>query len=135
MKPEIEELIARLEKATGPDRELDAEIASAVGWCPRDGYTRQSDNSWRSPSGDISGVTWAPQYTASIDAARTLVPENFSFELTQSAVEPPAMARARLWDWRRGPLAVDPGNEWKSEGNRPLAIALCIAALKARAGE
>ena len=73
---------------------------------------------------------FARPYTSSIEAALTLVPENFSYELTQSMVEPPRFARARLWDWRRGPTGIDPSNEWKAEGNRPLAVNICIAALK-----
>jgi len=66
-------LLSRLQAAAGPSRELDAEIALANGWKKSDpqGY-------WCAPDGDI----WAtpPRYTESIDAALTLLPEDFPRE-------------------------------------------------------
>lgn len=64
-------------------------------------------------------------------AALLLVPPHYSYELTQSAVEPPALSRCRLWDWRRSPRALDHENEWKAEGNQPLSTNICIASLMA----
>lgn len=63
------DLIARIESADGPDRELDCRI-----WCAIDVICRDFDlfskvvpyfDQWQ-----------APRYTASIDAALTLVPED-----------------------------------------------------------
>lgn len=123
------ELVGRLEKATGPDRKIDVDIDLAI-------------NQWASAREHIDPDTKellplpsVPHYTGSIDAARTLLPQWASFELTQSAAGPPPFTRARLWDWRRSPLMSDPGNEWKSEGNRHLATNICIAALKAIAAQ
>ena len=79
----LEALLARVSAGTGPDRELDAEIARAIGWKPlyRDDYSK-----WWPPS----AVTDArerkrsilhhptqplPMFTTSLDAALTLVPD------------------------------------------------------------
>ncbi len=107
------ELIARLEAASEGSTELDRAIRDAVR-LPRD------DGSEAFP------------YTSVMDAALELLPRWASYELTRSAAGPPTFTRCRLWDWRCGPLMSDPGNEWKSEGNRPLPINICIAALMAR---
>ena len=60
------ELARRCEEAEGPSRELDADIALTQGW-----HELPGDN-WCGPRGEI-GV---PTYTASIDAAMSLVPSN-----------------------------------------------------------
>ena len=141
-----EELIARLEKAPKGSDEMDAHIlAYFVGdgalvaqsrfngaWCVYKGTNRAGEPRLWEPDYRDKVRTKLP-WSQSLDAALTLVPEHHSYELTQSAVEPPRFARARLWDWRRSPTGFDPGNEWKSEGNRPLTIAVCSAALKAGA--
>lgn len=109
---DLQELIARLEAATEGSPELDRAIERAI-----------------HDSGPYPLTT--PGYTRSIDAALTLLPEWASFELTRSAAGPPTFTRCRLWNWHRGPLMIDRDNEWKAEGNRPLPINICIAALKA----
>lgn len=117
-------LIEKLEKATGPDRELDLEVALAIGWEKSD---RQfSRTAWRATSGpgaDIGwwseGSDWPPRYATSIDDAITLRPEG--------------------WSWRVGNLPsgrgfADLGTQASLQcvqGASP-AIALCIAALRAR---
>lgn len=93
------ELIAALEKATGPSRDLDEQIADAF-----------------LPSGWL-----APRFTASIDAALTLVPDNAFWSL--SVPKQPDMSGKRYWASLH---AGKPG----ARGATP-AIALCIAALKA----
>lgn len=69
---DLQSLIARLEKATGSSRELDAEIAHAVGWTTRAGEPYP----WLSPSGcrEIA----QPTYTSSTDDALTLVPAGWT---------------------------------------------------------
>lgn len=96
MDRERADLIARLEKLSGPDRELDALI-----WL-------------RIPK--IVTNDPVPAYTASIDAALTLVEEGSTWDL--------CFDEFML-------ACVGPGDT-ASRGATP-AIALCIAALKARA--
>lgn len=119
-----------------PSRELDAEIHCAVSdfvflGMQDGGYLHD----W--PKQNIRrsvGYSW-PHYTTSLDAAVTLVPEHHSYELTFSAAGDGAMRRARLWDWRRNPPAMDPGNCWEAVAGA-LPSALCAAALRAiAAGE
>jgi len=58
------------EKASGPDRELSCKIAREIGY---DGGVLGSQTS--------SPWAWCPDYTASIDAAMTLVPEGLGWRL------------------------------------------------------
>lgn len=115
-----EELIAALEKATGPSEELDLAVAT---WCFENGA--------------IGGVNYDPQlwllrnegFVYSIDAAVTLVPETDGrrwYEIGQAWSQ--AVARVRVY----------PPNPWEgrtreatAEAATP-ALALCIAALRAR---
>lgn len=132
-EPDVATLIARVEAATGPSRELDAEIAALVravpanapGWLMRwSGFKVAPEF----PPGAIAAyggngkiTAWwnAPLYTSSIDADLTLLPD---------------------WSWRVGNLPsgrtfADLGTQksmWGIEGSTP-AIALCIVALKVRA--
>lgn len=119
----IGELIAALEGATGPSRELEAAIALALGWerihpCRTVGNT----GAWRTPGGHL--VYDFPAYTASLDAALTLVPEGWGWSADCTSPKP----YFRLWLYENGPSCQDQD----AEGATP-AIALCIAALKARA--
>jgi len=104
------ELASRCEQATGPDRELDIAIAEKVlGW-----------GKW--PKGP------APKVTASLDAAMTLVPEDGRIELKSEFSDGPDTP---LEWW----AALAPGymqQRVRTEG-RTAALALCAAALKARA--
>lgn len=78
-------LIEQLEQAEGPSRELDAEIAAAVRYFPKNvGFVWKNDLEANCPEiGRVTCVTSlgtggphyeSPRYTASIDAALTLVP-------------------------------------------------------------
>jgi hypothetical protein len=113
VKTALADLAARCEKATGPDRELDAEI-----------YVALDANRENRDALAINGAvgSWVPDFTASLDAAMTLVPEGWYWQVGQgnhawAAVYenpiPPAM--------RVDPIAATP------------ALALCAAALRARA--
>lgn len=99
------ELIERLEKATGPDREFDEAIARLAGW-----YI------------DGGGYTSAPRFTASIDAALTLVPKGFNWSLGSMGGKG---FKADLHHIERGfgPVCI----------GVTAPIAICIAAIKARA--
>jgi len=102
-----DELIAALEAAEGPSRRLDELIDCEVNWC--------------APMPDSAEP---PHYTASIDAALTLVPGGFqAFCLT--VTEAPENPRHKCGVVIAHPFSRD------SFGATP-AIALCIAALKAR---
>ena len=99
----MDELIARIEAASGGSRELDWEIHL------RDGL-------------DGVGAYGAhPYYTSSIDAALTLVPDGFDWTLghTNGGLTIHAEVGGR-------------GDEYLRFGATP-ALALCAAALRARA--
>lgn len=104
------ELIARLEKATGPDREIDNAIADALGF--------------EMPLTGSEG--WPLYYTGSIDAARTLV-DGFYWLASEGRTrdnEPLGGAQVFRKNYLVKPIA-------EAEHER-VEIALCIAALKAR---
>ena len=117
----MKELIERLERATGPDRELDVAIVYALypdigpyqGQCIGDEPIFWHDPYRKRP---------APSFTSSIDAALTLVPEGHGWVLDYMDPGEPdgAMVGAHACD---GATFDTP---------RPPALALCIAALKAR---
>ena len=97
------DLIARLEAAEGPDPRLDREIAVIQG-----GYKE---------------VGW-PAYTTSMDAALTLVPEGHTYSFIH-----------RIGEYPEASVAAQPdAGFWSAvvaTAATP-ALALCIAALKAR---
>lgn len=90
---DLTDLITRLEGATGPDREIDAEIAVALSDDP---------DAWvvnPSPQRVFSGVPgcWtdgphkihlAPEYTASLDAALSLVAEKLPGSMWRIGFDP-----------------------------------------------
>lgn len=135
------DLIARLEKATGPDRKLDALIEAAVGVDPEAGLLQEGY--WRNYEADDDKVaiwingpnghhrkegTYSPaKLTGSFDAARTLIPEGLYWIVSEGrtrATEP--LGGAQIF--RPGYL-VKPFAEAEHES---AIIALCIAGLIAR---
>ena len=120
-----EELIAALEAATEGAWELDAQIADVL--------------NLRLPAG-IPSWEWPPRYTASLDAALTLVPD---IEAPMSpAGRWPATVDIRRQDNGTGWVSIRATDATPDEADDELcveaggatpAIALCIAALKARA--
>jgi hypothetical protein len=138
------ELIERLEKAPGPDRELDRAIADLVfnlEWKP---YGPRARKCWgyRRGTDDVVfyGEDSIPTFTASIDAALTLVPPTYTTSVHSDEDETlptgitlqsfaPDQHEAEViyfptWNVEPPPLGVGYAGS--------LAIALCIAALKAR---
>ncbi len=100
----LHDLVERLETATGPDRKIDAAICRLC--VPKKfGFAKLRD--------------W-PRYTASIDAAITLIPEWLAYQCGCDIDLTPT-ARVFGHDVHTEEFAASP------------AIALCIAALKARA--
>lgn len=121
---EIAELIERLEKATGPDGSLDLDIRFYL-----DGV-RSVGGYWAEniATGERVRVDYtSPNYTASIDAALTLVPEGHYWHA--------AHGKTRDDEPLGGASIIESGTlATISEGEAPTAaIALCIAALRARA--
>lgn len=125
----MSDLIERLEKATGPDRELDGDIAHVLGLAPVD-FERQ-DRGWlwikylRGSTPDFD--SWeAPEFTKSIDAALTILPPQIQFQWT---IEQDAA-------WVRWLIGEDvkeaQGYYFRCEGGMT-AAAFALAALRARA--
>jgi hypothetical protein len=111
MSADLPALIARVEAATGPDYDIDREIWRAVDHDAAEEYA----------------ACETPAYTASLDAAVSLVPSGCKWSLySQSHDEPPCaycvpnMGRHPWPAWVDDAYAATP------------ALALCAAALKAR---
>jgi hypothetical protein len=144
----IASLIERLEKTTGPDRELDARIHAAINWARRADVTFKFYPGLRSYQvfcGEATGADEAPcDYTASIDAAVTLVPNGFAWKIGTCCVSDDAWVvpdyNSPIHGDRLRKELGEPvyGSIWDNGidvDQRPpgrVAIALCIAALKAR---
>ena len=132
----MSDLIKRVESATGPDRELDEAIERATG-----NYTAFAHYTL----GDDDFDEYVPtRYSASIDAAMTLVPEGFvlhNLQETPTIVHEEHTGWEPLPNWQATLLRQDCAgyrNRKKfmqafehGDGNTA-AIALCAAALKAR---
>lgn len=111
----MKDLIEKLEKATGPDREIDASIALVAG------FKEINHRVYRHPDGTYFGA--APYFTKSIDDARRLILPGHSFG---------GLAQVSPNDWLMMIFSrIDSRARW--EGEAPTAeLAICIAALKAR---
>ena len=131
----MDDLIQRIEAAEGADRELNWLIAEALGEIPYHviqgpvgipyGWFR-GEGEWSlkciKASDVYSGVeSWSPKpYTASIDAALTLVPEGYDWSLDSFY---DGQGRPHAWVCKDGPFYI-------AIAATP-ALALCAAALKA----
>jgi hypothetical protein len=125
-----QDIIERLESASGPDRELDIAILKAT---DANGYLIEDDGTILVECDMGEGPGWfnigyeVPTFTAAIDAALTLVPDEYCWFITKGR----AQVCGRLYSFH----IFDPALQSviaKSEGER-LEICICIAALKARA--
>lgn len=123
------ELAARVEGLTGPDREVDAEIALATGIVrERDGNCFYGHRDYsvlvleRDYYDHEGGPPELPHFTRSLDAAMTLVPEEW---FTKLAMQDRHSLR---WKWElRGGF----GHNCSAWSATP-ALALMAAALRAR---
>lgn len=126
------ELAERVEAATGPDRELDKAIAEhALGWQPpvKNGscgpnYSGRGAYEWHDAAGEANGF-YVPSYTASLDAAMSLVPEGWWVTLTTDGG---ARASLHNHEWL---MAAHGRNPARGMAATP-ALALTAAALRAR---
>lgn len=150
-------LVQRLEAATGPDRELDlaielgrrpdGEIAKLMQF--RRGFDHQPGMAWDIHGQSVcfekftadgrctyNGGIPLPRYTASLDAALTLVPDGWEWKVSNRASAPHA-GRAYIHNGELinigGGLTRNPRYRGQEVTAATPAIAICIAALKARA--
>ena len=105
------ELTTRIEAATGPDRALDYDIAYLTGIYFRNGGK-------------------ALAYTASIDAALTLVPEGWRLANLSQYDPGDAKSTCSLVRMEAGYGALVKNRRWAVAATP--ALALCIAALRAK---
>lgn len=130
---DLADIVKRLEMATGPIRELDTEIFRAIGWEAKDvlegasraeqlvGYLcrKPGDKHW----------TPTPHVTRSLDAALKLVPEGLDYELLHLRTDGKERGEASVY--LKKYMAAHEEERTYGESSCD-AIALCIAALKAR---
>lgn len=117
----MRDLISRIESATGPDRELDADIAKALGAKPTITVGHEL-------LGNLREVpAHSARYTASLDAALSLVPEAMAWTLGQNV-------HHRYWVASINALNEEgaPYSRGMSDNKHGPALALCAAALRAR---
>ena len=122
MTQALSALLAKLEAATGPSREYDAEIARAVGWHLRDGMYGLE---WIAPEGRMRGL---PHFTESLDCAMTLVPEGCYWHVAAGKTrdsEP-------LYGAMIQEAAFDGAELGAAENDVGPALALVIASIRAR---
>lgn len=121
----MKDLIERLEKATGPDRELGNDILYATGWTVHEiGEGDVRSAIWTEPRGEEYREGDHPDPTASIDAALTLLPDPHWDHLVAFKCGIGWYAFIKAPD-----LTI-----WESDlDQRSGAIAICIASLTARA--
>lgn len=132
-------LAARCEAAKGPDQELDAAIEKQLP-CSHEfalhhrgkAMSQWNENAFRFYNiGDEGREYRSPPYTASLDAAMTLVPEGHGWLGTDTHIEHWAqiVQEGHLHD---GAKLVSGCSTAKASS---LALALCAAALRARGDE
>jgi hypothetical protein len=109
----VSDLAERCEAATGPDRELDCAIAVALGRTDEGG----SGFHRTFPDDSVFEQVRALLFTASLDAAMTLVPEGAVWSVGNFGFDEKPMSTV-------GEIEVNAATP---------ALALCAAALKARA--
>ena len=123
------ELAERCEQATGADRRLDAEIDIAVRGFPEQAY-EQTNGLRGKGSPELNRIDWfikwgADRYTASLDAAMTLVPEGYVFGLGNFDPDGGTAKAAAI-------VGATPDEDRNPTFAATPALALCAAALRAR---
>jgi len=114
----MDELLERLEAGDGPSWELDAELALLIGYA--DCRPPDKNSQHRLPIENQYGHGFYPSdYTSSIDAALTLVPEGggIDIEIDSSGFTE---------------VGIVMPQDVACAASRTPALAICIAALKAR---
>lgn len=150
MDGDMEQLIERLKAATGPDREIDLAIKIAMDPAGdiadatkhRRGLDGAEGYSWDIVRGSVILEKYTsdgrcpfnagyqlPAYTASIDSALTLVPDGLAWTLGQNVHHRYWLASVNNLDDEGSPQSIGYSG---LKGDPTPALALCIAALKAR---
>ncbi len=123
MTPSLTDLIARVERAEGPDRELDRDLGYALDYRPDAGAWEPAQDGWA-----LRGTWRAPlPVTASLDAALALVEAVLPGALYEIKALPARLGHgASLW-------SVDPaaGRMLARADHRAPALALVLALLRA----
>ena len=150
--PDLTNLIARVEAAIGPDRDLDAEIAAELkivpDFWPKDYIVplvyraREDRYGWvgvwaihLDGTEHLCHSREAPRFTASVDDALTLIPPGWDVRHTDSNGGQWCLTLGRGDDNHPSYREVNswPGDTERAIFNRrPLPLAICIAAMKAR---
>lgn len=148
MRDELLRLAELLETAAGPDRWLDARIGAGIRCCPEmdlskllfpDAATFEADDDGsirvygKGADGEMRPLhrRYAPNYTASLDAALTLLPTGWGFMLRQHETSPGPM---RACGSALCPSTSGLGDQpFMDRWSATPALALCAAALRARA--
>ena len=132
-KDTLADLIERLEKATGPDRELDGEIFAAVETHPygdviaaKGGMIVYAGSAPHAPGQGRFEV--APRYTSSLDAALALVDEKMGAEWPCYEVHARMVRSGGEW-FHFWEITV-PSREFQGRSHHP-AIALLTCLLRA----
>lgn len=113
----IAELIERLEKATGPDRDIDKQLAAMFGTVSENGVPCV---------GKYVGV---PLFTSMVHVAMDLAEHVFPTYRLDTVTDPSGMS-AKIIVW---PGSLIDGHTEPFEGvSDSLAVAICIAILKAK---
>lgn len=123
----MDNLIAKIEGAAEGSRELDDEIATLIFTDKRrtciKGLSDEAGGMWmfRYPNGSIGSSL---RFTGSLDAALTLVPEDYAIDCLKEGEPGDWYVNLRPRHWI---------GEWRFSKARTAPLAICIAALKARA--
>ena len=120
----LKELLERVERAEGPDRDYDWDLAFLDGWK----FDEISDT-WTMPDGHWDQFLTPPRYTASLDAAVALVERKLPGHhwSVSRQCEYPSLA---FCDYRFAAFVGDYGSPKRAEGPTP-AIAVIKALLRA----
>ena len=125
MTTTLSDLISRVEKLTGPDREVDWLIAEAIG---HDSFSVTSTQFPPFAAGSKADKA-IPHYTRSLDAAMTLVPEGYDYGIAYSK-------QYGLEAWVQKPFKSSTCHQGYApegmNGDATRALSLTAAALRAR---
>lgn len=121
-------LIEKLQAAEKGSRELDAKIWCVVGdFRFKDVFECSNNVLYSEPPSRqeiVSRSGSLPDYTTSIDAALTLVPENWGYRIERG--------HSMMWSPDGGPISARTVIHGHAIDGIQDAVALCIAALEAR---
>jgi hypothetical protein len=120
----MNDLIARLTAATGPDAEIDAAIEMAI-----DPDETTPDECLRFLQIALGERAEPPTYTDSIDAALKLVPDGWRFYSLERTFRERWVATVQITNTQRWFCRC-----WFNGKAATVPLAVCIAAMKARAG-